>query len=126
MELKKQYLNFNEYKVLGGTLDETPFSILEMQAQLIVDKYTFGRLKNLPEQIKEVKLCIFELMHKLDNYKSEAGNVASENIDGYSISYATINTELIETHNKEIKNIIRTYLSGFYTDDGVPYLYVGV
>ena len=45
MELKKQYLNFNEYKVLGGTLDETPFSILEMQAQLIVDKYTFGRLK---------------------------------------------------------------------------------
>ena len=57
MEFTKQYLTYEEYQELGGTLEETPFNILELEAQKNIDKYTFDRLKDLEEQINEVKIC---------------------------------------------------------------------
>ena len=51
MEFENQYLTYEEYIELGGTLDETPFNILELEAQKNVDKYTLGRLQNLEQQI---------------------------------------------------------------------------
>ena len=127
MELEKQYLEFDEYRLLGGTLDETPFSILELQAQKEIDKYTFGRLKELPEQIKEVKVCIYRLIEMFNNYNSiDNTNVASENIDGYSVSYISKTEALEKTKRYEIMNIIKTYLAECRLDNGTPYLYAGV
>ena len=62
MEISGQYLTYVEYKALGGTLAETPFKILEFEARQNVDKYTFGRLKELETQNQEVKLCIYKLL----------------------------------------------------------------
>ena len=44
MEFKGQYLTYQEYKALGGTLDEMPFNLLEFNARKKIDERTFGRL----------------------------------------------------------------------------------
>ena len=91
MEFKKQYLTYNEYKELGGTLRETPFNILELEAQKNIDKYTTGKLKDLEEQINEVKICAFKLIELLNTYnayENQNKSISSESTDGYSISYS--------------------------------------
>ena len=129
MEFKNQYLNYNEYIELGGTLDETPFNILELEAQKNVDKYTFGRLVDLPTQINEVKVCIFKLIELGNSYNNAVTHdksVSSESIDGYSISYSQASENASKVKMEEIKGIIKTYLSGCFLADGTPYLYCGV
>ena len=51
MEFKGQYLTYQDYKALGGTLDLTPFNLLEFEARKEVDDCTYGRLKKLDTQI---------------------------------------------------------------------------
>lgn len=124
MIISGQYLTYTEYKALGGTLDEMPFKILELEARKQVDKYTFGRLIELSTQITEVKVCIFKLIEELNGYVSEINNnIASESIDGYSISYTQNKTQVIQETSK---NLIRTYLAECKLEDGTPYLYRGV
>ena len=129
MEFSGQYLTWIEYKALGGTLAETPFNLLEFEARQNVDKYTFGRLKELETQNQEVKLCIFKLIGMINSYsKEETQNkgVASENTDGYSVSYITPNTTITEAKNSEIKGIVKEYLVDCKLEDGTPYMYCGV
>ena len=129
MEFSGQYLTYIEYTALGGTLTETPFNLLEFEARQNVDKYTFGRLKELEAQNQEVKLCIFKLIGMIDSYsKQESQNkgVASENTDGYSVSYVVPNTTITEAKNSEIKGIVREYLVDCKLEDGTPYMYCGV
>ena len=56
MEIEGQYLTYEEYKSLGGTLDLMPFNLLEFEARKEIDKRTFGRLVNLEKQIKDTNL----------------------------------------------------------------------
>ena len=128
MEISGQYLTFAEYQALGGTLLETPFKILEFEARQNVDKYTFGRLKELKTQNNEVKLCIYKLIEMIDSYsKQEAQNkgIASENTDGYSVSYLAPSTNITDAKNSEIKGIVKEYLVDCKLEDGTPYMYCG-
>lgn len=129
MEFSNQYLNYEEYKSLGGTLEETPFNILELEAQKNIDKYTFGRLKDLEEQINEVKICVFKLIELINTYSAYENQnkaISSENTDGYSVSYSQATENVSKTKMSEIKSMIKTYLAECYLEDGTPYLYVGV
>ena len=127
MDFTKHYLTYAEYKVLGGNLAETPFNLLELKAQKEIDKYTFGRLKNLQGQINEVKVCDYELINKLQNYQTaESHNgISSESTDGYSVNYGEI-SDNVSSMNKDIENCIKTYLAECKLEDGTPYLYCGV
>lgn len=129
MEFENQYLTYEEYVQLGGTLDETPFNILELEAQKNIDKYTFGRLKNLEQQINEVKVCIYKLINLIDTYnayENQNKSVSSENTDGYSISYNQATENVSKAKINEIKILIKTYLAECKLEDGTPYLYLGV
>lgn len=128
MEFKNQYLTYEEYQQLGGTLEEMPFNILEFKAQKEIDKYTFGRLHDLEEQKLEVKNCISDLMNIIKAYNSVTDNIgiSSENTDGYSVSYASVSSENTKSFNASVKNSIKSYLSDCKLDDGTPYLYCGV
>ena len=129
MEMNNQYLNYNEYIELGGSLEQTPFSILEYKTRKIIDKYTFGRLKNLKNQVEEVKMCCFELINLLNSYNDiEKGrkNISSESIDGYSVTYNSNAEDVIIAQKSEIRNLVKTYLYDCKLDNGTPYLYVGV
>ena len=122
MEFKGQYLTYDEYKALGGLLDQTPFNLLEFEARKEVDKYTFNRLVNLETQNQEVKLCIYALIEQINSNKANLNGVASESTDGYSISYTSQNTSEI---SQKTRNIIETYLINCKLSDGTPYLYRG-
>ena len=122
MEFEGQYLTYNEYKALGGLLDQTPFNLLEFEARKEVDKYTFNRLVNLKTQNQEVKLCIYSLIEQINSNKANLKGVASESTDGYSISYTSQNNSEI---SQKTRNIIETYLINCKLSDGTPYLYRG-
>ena len=129
MEFTKHYLTYAEYKGLGGTLEETPFNLLELEAQKNIDRYTFGRLEDLDTQINEVKVCDYKLIELLNTYSfydNQNKSISSEHTDGYSINYSQATENVSKAKINEIKSIIKTYLSECYLEDGTPYLYVGV
>lgn len=129
MTFEGQYLTYAEYQALGGSaIGNMPFNLLEFEARQNVDKYTFGRLKELETQNQEVKLCIYKLIGVVDSYNTEETKnkgVASENTDGYSISYQATTTDVINAKNKEIEGIVKEYLIDCKLDDGTPYMYCG-
>lgn len=131
MEFDNQYLTWEEYRLLGGTLKETPFNILELQARKAIDKYTYGRLKDLEHQINEVKVCMFRLIELVQKYNKQATRdegIESESIDGYTVKYKTNATEEtvgISAKNKETQSIIEDCLDECLLEDGTPYLHIG-
>lgn len=119
MEFEGQYLTYAEYKALGGTLDQTPFNLLEFESRRTIDMRTQNRLKGFENDIpQEVKLCEFSLIEKIGKYANEnnelsvSGNIASESTDGYSISYITLDKikEIVKSRKSEINDTIRDYL----------------
>lgn len=131
MEFNGQYLTYEEYRALGGTLDLMPFNLLEFEARKQIDLRTFNRLVNI-EIPQEVKMCEFNLINSIKNYavsmSTISGNVASESTDGYSVSYITANqiSDVVKSKSAELNDIIKTYLSECKLEDGTPYLYRGV
>ena len=127
MEFKGQYLTYQEYLALGGTLDEMPFNLLEFNARKKIDERTFGRLINKGQEYKEVKLCVYNMIITLNSYSSyntQNKAISSENTDGYSISYGTPQKSVIEAKNSELESIIDTYLTDLIVE-GVKVLYRG-
>ena len=127
MEFKGQYLTYQEYLALGGTLDEMPFNLLEFNARKKIDERTFGRLIDKGQEYKEVKLCVYNMITTLNSYSSydtQNKAISSESTDGYSISYGTPQKSTTEAKNSELEDIIDTYLSNLIVDD-VPVLYRG-
>ena len=135
MEFEGQYLTYEEYRDLGGTLDLTPFNLLEFQARRKIDIRTFNRLINLEKKDipKEVKICEFEIINDLDNYTNlskniaEKSNIKSENTDGYSVSYVGTSeiSEIVKSKSNEINDIISNYLLGVIVN-GEHIMYCGV
>ncbi len=134
MEFTGQYLTYEEYKSLGGNLDQTPFNLLEFEAQKIIDGNTQNRLINVSEIPQEVKLCIFKLINSILKFSKEEdnsqnSNIASENIDGYSVTYNNVSLDQIEnvvkSKNIELNDIVYDYLLGVIVNDKAL-LYRGV
>ena len=131
MEFSGQYLSYKNYLELGGTLDQTPFNILEFEARKQIDLKTQGRLKNVTNVPQEVKMCVFALINSINSYGSSTSgsnkNIASESTDGYSVSYVTGGTiqEMIKSKSVELNDIINTYLIGVVVN-GEHIMYLGV
>ena len=116
MEFNGQYLTYEEYKLLGGTLNLMPFNLLEYEIRRKIDLRTHNRLINndIPN---EVKMCMYNMIDRVDSYAKSLNtnsNVASENIDGYSVSYITPNqiSDIVKSKNVELDNIMLDYLYG--------------
>ena len=128
MEFNNQYLTYEEYKSLGGTLGEMPFNILELKARQVINERTQNRLKNIKEIPQEVKICVYDLINTMNKYNlsnnSTSSNVSSENTDGYSVTYKS-GTELTEEQKKQYDDVMETDLYGVIVDN-TPILYLGV
>ena len=114
MGFSGQYLTYNEYRSMGGTLDLTPFNMLEFKARREIDQETQGRLVNLKEHKNETKMCVFELINlfiSINNGVETSGNVINYN-----------SKEIAKTKS----DIIMKYLLYVRLDDGTPYLYRGI
>ena len=127
MEFKGQYLTYQEYLALGGTLDEMPFNLLEFNARKKIDERTFGRLIDKGQEYKEVKLCVYNMITTLNSYSSydtQNKAISSESTDGYSISYGTPQKSTTEAKNSELEDVINSYLANVVIDN-VSVLYRG-
>ena len=66
----KAYLTYEEYKELGGQLDESAFPLLERKAQRKLDNYTFDRLKDMEtidDEVKEVLTIMIDMLAEEGN-----------------------------------------------------------
>lgn len=127
MEFNGQYLTYQEFKTLGGTLDEMPFNLLEYNARMKIDERTFGRLVEKGQEYQEVKLCVYNMITTLNSYSSydtQNKAISSESTDGYSISYGTPQKSVVEAKNSELEDIMNSYLANIVIDN-VPVLYRG-
>ena len=118
MEFEGQYLTYEDYKALGGTLDLTPFNLLEFEAHKRIDLRTQNRLKNVEEIPQEVKLCVYKLINAIQTYSNEKNrNVQSESVGEYSVNYGGNVKELIQSKNSELDDIILNDLYGVVVND---------
>lgn len=135
MEFSGQYLTYEEYRALGGTLDLTPFTLLEFEARRRIDIRTQNRLKgiNSKDIPQEVKICEFKMIDSMSSYDeglsniASNGNVASENTDGYSVSYITSDkaSDVISSKDKELNTIMYECLVDVIVN-GEHIMYAGV
>lgn len=130
MEFSGQYLTYDEYKELGGNLEQTPFNLLEFEARRIIDSKTQQRLKNVKELPQEVKICVYSLIDTLNSYVNESQtskNISSESVGSYSVSYATGTQiqEIVKSKNTELTDVVLTYLTGVIVN-GEHIIYLGV
>lgn len=136
MEFSGQYLTYDEYKALGGSLDITPFNLLEFEARKKIDERTQGRLKCVDNIPQEVKICVFNLINIIKKYaesktsgNNEKNNIASESVGSYSVTYNTITLdrlqEIVKSKNFELNNSINTNLYGVIVNNE-HIIYLGV
>ncbi|MEE3324792.1 MAG: hypothetical protein VZR33_05600 [Methanosphaera sp.] len=133
MEFKGQYLTYEEYKSLGGSLDLPSFNLLEFQARNEIDLRTLNRLVGQDIIPQKVKICVYNLISKLDNYvksinKINGNNgVSSFNSDGYSESYIspTQIKDIVMSKQAEIDDLVITNLFGVIVN-GEHIIYIGI
>ena len=127
MEFKNQYLSYEEYKSLGGTLGEMPFNILELKARQIINERTQNRLKDVGKIPQEVKNCVYDLINTMNKYNlsnnSTSSNISSENTDGYSVTYKS-GTEMTAEQKAQLEDVMLTDLYGVVVN-GEAILYLG-
>ncbi len=128
MEFSEHYLNYEEYKSLGGTLDIMPFNILEFECRKIIDTRTQNRLKGIDVIPQEVKMCMYAMMNSIEQAViKNKSNVASENIDGYSVTYLspTEVSQVMTNKQAELEDYMFSYLMHVVVN-GTSILYLGV
>jgi hypothetical protein len=131
MEFSGQYLTYEEYVAMGGTLAVAPFNLLEFEARKKIDLRTQRRLVDQETIPEEVKVCEFQMISKINEYVEKSNNYnanyASESIDGYSVTYLTAQEigNVIKLHDQELEDIMLSQLFGVAVD-GVAILYPGV
>ena len=126
MEFNNQYLTYEDYKSLGGTLGEMPFNILELKARQVINERTQNRLKNIEEMPQEVKICVYDLINTMNKYNlsnnSTSSNISSENTDGYSVTYKS-GTEMTAEQKAQYEDVMLTDLYGvIVNEEAILYL----
>ena len=131
MEFTNQYLSYEEYMELGGTLEEVPFNELEYECRRIIDSRTQNRLKNVDNIPEEVKKLTNRMIQVLEGYyvslsKTQCG-IQSENTDGYSVTYISSVQigQLVESKLEVLQDLVSTYLFGVIVNNE-HLLYCGV
>ena len=100
----------NDY--FGTALTEQEFPKYARRASAEMDHVTFGRLSKLPEELitDSIRDCMCDVAERMYHLETAKGSdLASENNDGYSVSYR--DTGGTDTQKHEIHATIRTYLA---------------
>ena len=121
-----EYLTYEEYTNLGGTLDLTAFNRNITKVCGIVENATYGRIRSLYGVPKEVKALCRDLTEFLAANEGTAKTVQSfsQNAGGVSesITYVGVTDAEIKT---KIDDMIYDYLYSVKTKNGTSILYKG-
>ena len=118
----------DEYLKILGTKDvPNDFDNLNIQASNYINYKTFGRIdeNTIPEQVKYVTCLIINLIDEENTKLSEIGNLKSQNIEGWTESYATPE-EIKSNYENQKQKVLNNYLWNVIGTDGNPLLYCGV
>ena len=119
-----QYLTYEEYTEIGGTLDLTAFARNIDRACGFVDLHTKSRLQSVLEVSPRTKACVRDLVEYLANNVSGAKAVTSKSQSAGGVSqsesYATKTNDEI---NCEMLNIVYDYLATEKDNNGTPLMY---
>ena len=97
----------------------TGFLFYAQSASQVIDRYTFSRLKAVPEVPEEVQMCCCELAeseYRREKQQKESGGKTSENIGTYSVSFTSAQ-ESAQAVAREQRNIVMKWLA----DTGLCY-----
>lgn len=116
------YITYEQYRDLGGGLDEAAFNIYGYEAEAKVNAKTHGRID--PQNVTEpVKRCIARLASIMAQADISTDKVTSWSNDGVSESIKDVS---VQEYNDKMDGIIRDYLANEVDANGVPLLYLGV
>lgn len=110
------YLSYVEYKEFGGTMDEATFNKNEFEIENRIDYLTNGRIKNLSQVPKAVKMLCFRLgtsfwekvnIDAPNNLTSYSNGIESF---GYANTTASSQSSSISVIDKQINNLVAEYL----------------
>lgn len=123
-----KYITDEEYvELLGSESIPDNFKNLVIKASNYINYNTHGRIdkNNIPEQVKYVTCLITDLINEEETKISEIGSLKSQNIEGWSESYATPE-EIKADYNNKKQSVLKEYLWDEIGTDGLPLLYSGV
>ena len=139
------YLNYEEYKTMGGTLEETAFNNFEFEAECTINWYTFNRLIGETEISEKVKRLTYRLIQlaqlnqealtlgkpiDVNSTTGSVGAVTSQSNDGFSTVYNSLSAadalSASALSSQKVNNLVRTYLQGEVNSLGRKLLYRGL
>ena len=123
-----EYVTEDEYvKLLSADSVPDNFKILVIEASNDINHKTFGRIdkNNVPEQVKYVTCLIINLIIERNVKLKEVGNLKSQNIEGWSETFATPE-EIKKDYSEKLQETLSKYLWDVIGRDGNPLLYRGV
>ena len=109
----------NDYLKGRKPVITTGFHFYARSASQLIDRYTFNRLKAVPEVPEEVQMCCCELAeseYRMEKQQKESGGKRSEKIGTYSVSFGSVQ-ESAQAVAREQRNIVMKWLA----DTGLCY-----
>lgn len=120
-----QYLTYEEYTKIGGTLDSAAFNRNIDRACGMIDNHTQGRLKAFESVPAEVKPLCRDLVEYITvNVVDKAVTSRSQSAAGVSESISYV-TKSANDYYFDVCQIMVDYLSDVKTANGIPILYRG-
>lgn len=120
------YLTYEEYKKMGGNLDETAFDYNICRATAIIDNATFKRVANMNVVPEQVKLLCRDLVNYLANNPSSDKTLTSKSQTSGPVNESeSYKIKTKEEQESEINALTFEYLFSVDDDNGTPLLYRG-
>ena len=121
-----QYLTYEEYQEIGGTLDLTAFKRNIDRACAFIDASTQNRLQRGLEVSQRVKACVRDCVEYLAANVSSGKAVTSKSQSAGGVSESeSYETKTLDEVNAEMLNIVYDYLATEKDDCGTPLMYRG-
>lgn len=125
-----QYLTYDEYKRMGGELEETEFTTKEQEAEMEINFQTDRRLVTdtaIPQEVKNLVFDLVDLINRKAVYEtSGTGTMLSSSNDGVTATYAKQTAqEFLDGYDGSLKKLITKYLYGLTNQAGESLIYRG-
>lgn len=119
-----QYLTYEEYLNMGGTLDKTAFERFSYRAKGIIDNATHNRITG--EIKEEIKNCFIAVVDYLSTNERRGAEVTSRSQSAGNVSESESYSVLtLDDKKAELEQIILDYLGSVEDEHGRPILYRG-
>lgn len=121
-----QYLTYEEYKKIGGTLEQTAFDRIIIRACGDIDNHTNGRIRAMEKIPDEVKCLCADLVDFYSQNTSSGLTITSKSVSAGPVSESeTYSAKSSEDVSYELDALFASYLGNIADDNGTPLLYRG-